>query len=972
MYTNNGGTVLRREYIAAKPVDYSTKHQGAGNSYKSVEVFAPSHLDEIVLDVATNKDFHEALSNETFMDELLNNNARVYSGGDVIAMPLVLHSILGQIYHSKTLDEETLVLEITSKNVLPCGAPISAVTGRGMLSGKIVYEHVIPEGFRVESYALSSTGIYKLEHGHEVTTLSRYVNFNITPGLPTKPRNGLFKEIRYKWRKMKHSLYNLTHCSEDYSHTYVIDRYTFNYLHQQRLGTSSSLETAAVERVLESAAIKKSVGCVRPLTLRTTIGYFSYFFNHKQNAIPTESCIIMDKTTFPALFESSIDFAFQHVGVGFFHSSEPLVANIQVVNNGNLEEKSSRGVTFSADGKIKFTTPFTLPNSLYFYGGHPASDGVKSTVKSTRNLEQAFLRMSNSRVREKDFRKQVDFLLMTYFGHGAGRVDPHIRRLCVRYNAFSDWGLPHTDYRSYYRKESPFRLQCCTKILSLLRSFLNSLDVTARSDQFSHKILEVNTVNYIEKKIEFANREHDKKKERQATVTSQLASPYTMDPPPIDKANDGKIKWENGKYGKLQRMFINMGNDRTLQEPLIPEIAKEIMSVGHPLVWINDGITYFVHLNFYKAPDASVMDAWASELWEEEGPRPYLHPNGVQQSVTHVFFNYHSDDSHLCSVVRIAGKMYRMNLCVDISKCDLSHSPGIFILLIHLLERLGFSTDLILPLFDQLMADIRIIHPNRKEDEYIIFVVKYILLTSGWTGTTLINNLGSVLIGLSIIVHTLCQNFSDVDHLKRFIFQSAEFVGYEVTIDALVLLPIDVYIHDGVGDPIVGENNFIALRDNYKEQHYPKLTFLKNFPVLSTSGQPVAFRDLATLIRSLGISDEEVDGLTRLREVVSGWKFSYDCDLLDTIFESVGLVKDVTPHRIKYDFFEYRYACTIQSLTESLSVLFTCRTAMLIAHPALDSILKVGYDLPRLRVEVSEATEIYCGTENDADGPGIR
>jgi hypothetical protein len=194
------------------------------------------------------------------------------------------------------------------------------------------------------------------------------------------------------------------------------------------------------------------------------------------------------------------------------------------------------------------------------------------------------------------------------------------------------------------------------------------------------------------------------------------------------------------------------------------------------------------------------------------------------------------------------------------------------------------------------------------------------------------------------VINLLNRIFVSEDEVKNCVLKSAAQVGYEVTIDAIAFSC----------DPI----------------ETVKLTFLKHFPTRDLAGNPVALRDLSTMIRGLGISDTACDCKQRLQEIVGGWRTSPFSDLLLIIFEAVELPTygyDVT---ISSQVYADRYSISIQQLMEGLHLLFSCREAALIAHPALDAILDVGYALPRMR-DIS-STDIYSGREPGTHGGGLK
>jgi hypothetical protein len=193
--------------------------------------------------------------------------------------------------------------------------------------------------------------------------------------------------------------------------------------------------------------------------------------------------------------------------------------------------------------------------------------------------------------------------------------------------------------------------------------------------------------------------------------------PWKFDP--LLKPVEGKVKWELGKHNKLTRLFVSLGCCNTLYAPQIPRILKEIMDRRITLSYFHDrdegSQMYNLHYRFWKQPEQAAMNEWASQVVE-------------CQKDEDVFLNYHSDDSHLSVPVRIGTATVRVNVCVDISKCDLSHSPGLFVFMAHMCKECGFDPVKVDELFQQLQSDVIIKHPNKNVDAFIIMAVRYMVL----------------------------------------------------------------------------------------------------------------------------------------------------------------------------------------------------------------------------------------------------
>jgi len=109
------------------------------------------------------------------------------------------------------------------------------------------------------------------------------------------------------------------------------------------------------------------------------------------------------------------------------------------------------------------------------------------------------------------------------------------------------------------------------------------------------------------------------------------------------------------------------------------------------------------------------------------------------------YFVFFSDDS--CLAIRINGVVHRYNL--DISKCDISHTPSIFKLLYFITP--DFHKTNMKRLIDQCAADLQITAPERltfgKLRVRLASANKEPRLLSGSTLTTLVNNLACYILG---------------------------------------------------------------------------------------------------------------------------------------------------------------------------------------------------------------------------------
>jgi hypothetical protein len=180
------------------------------------------------------------------------------------------------------------------------------------------------------------------------------------------------------------------------------------------------------------------------------------------------------------------------------------------------------------------------------------------------------------------------------------------------------------------------------------------------------------------------------------------------------------------------------------------------------------------------------------------------------------YFVYFSDDA--CYSIRDENGVVRI-YNVDISKCDISHTPALFFEL-HALTP-PFFRDTMTQLIDQCRADLTVTSP---EDSQIKVRLKSANndphLLSGSTLTTLLNNLASVLVGERL-------NSTNV-HTPEALIASVEKAGYIVTLEECKL-PEDIQ-------------------------------FLKHSPVKLQNGDYRPMLNLGVLLRATGICRGDLPG----------------------------------------------------------------------------------------------------------------
>jgi len=181
-------------------------------------------------------------------------------------------------------------------------------------------------------------------------------------------------------------------------------------------------------------------------------------------------------------------------------------------------------------------------------------------------------------------------------------------------------------------------------------------------------------------------------------------------------------KDEIAKFGKVMRMIGDLGCPASLQGFIVFDYIKKAMA-AEPLLF-GGGRCEFIAKPTYT----SLKHAF-----------DHLHtPAGK------FYFCYFSDDS--CLSFRYKGEILRYN--VDISKCDASHGPGIFEALLAMTPEP--MKDCMQRLIDQCGTPVKIVSVS---DPHQSVTLKFdsLRLFSGWTGTTVVNNLANITICRCIV-----------------------------------------------------------------------------------------------------------------------------------------------------------------------------------------------------------------------------
>jgi hypothetical protein len=232
------------------------------------------------------------------------------------------------------------------------------------------------------------------------------------------------------------------------------------------------------------------------------------------------------------------------------------------------------------------------------------------------------------------------------------------------------------------------------------------------------------------------------------------------------------------KMGKAGRCIGDLKVPASLQGSVVTAQIKDALC--HRDTVYSDFVVRFI-----KKPTASVLKSLFNFMIHSSRP----------------IFAYFSDDS-----VYSDGLGFRCN--VDISKCDISHSPALFDFLLKTIPE--SHREAIRILVDQLRCPFRVYSIDKTA--YVQYSHDDPILASGSTLTTLVNNIACELIGLQLSLTRPCTPSGVV--------AAAAAVGYHVTVE--------------VAD------------------HPSGIQFLKHSPHLDYRGNYVPGPNLGILLRAIG------------------------------------------------------------------------------------------------------------------------
>lgn len=248
---------------------------------------------------------------------------------------------------------------------------------------------------------------------------------------------------------------------------------------------------------------------------------------------------------------------------------------------------------------------------------------------------------------------------------------------------------------------------------------------------------------------------------------------------------------EWAKFGKKPRCICDLGVSASLRGFVLTNILK-MAQADIPIEAL--GGTFA----FCKSPDPFELKRHFDLLYNP--PKRF-------------YFLYFSDDSCL-SIRTESGDVQWFNL--DISSCDASHGKAIFDALTNLVPEGNPRFDM-RKLVQQCKAPLRV-QSNCDKDLKITLKPKQPVLMSGSTLTTAINNLVNLLIAHSIVSDFVA---APVGVTNTSMVEAAARAGYILT-------------------------GTVAL------EHFEDVQFLKNSPVLDTSGQWQPMLNLGVLYRASG------------------------------------------------------------------------------------------------------------------------
>lgn len=244
---------------------------------------------------------------------------------------------------------------------------------------------------------------------------------------------------------------------------------------------------------------------------------------------------------------------------------------------------------------------------------------------------------------------------------------------------------------------------------------------------------------------------HIKQKLRIKAIKELLATADKLNKLFMEKIS-GKIKIpEFAKAGKKPRMIGDYSTPGSLLAAFLIPLIKYAFSIP---VNINGSIIRFVY-----STDAEELDSIFNEADSYSGD----------------YYIFFSDDM-TCRISR-NGESFWCNL--DISSCDASNGPAVFSRAVWFFDRSPEYEDLIQKCVMQCMQPLCIFHPDKNIKERVVCRPTIPIEFSGTQLTTLLNNIASASICVSLIYHK--ERYARLS-LSDYVDKSALAFGYEVTV----------------------------------------------------------------------------------------------------------------------------------------------------------------------------------------------
>jgi len=371
----------------------------------------------------------------------------------------------------------------------------------------------------------------------------------------------------------------------------------------------------------------------------------------------------------------------------------------------------------------------------------------------------------------------------------------------------------------------------------------------------------------------------------------------------------GKMKMlEYAKPGKPGRIIGDYTCPASLLGGWIFEKIKESM--------VHEFNIGRIRCRFVKSPNLQVLDQVFHDLVNSYEP-------------VLVFF---SDDA--CFAVTVDGTRYMYNL--DISKCDASHGECVFNRLSQIVEDKTWKI-VIDKSIEQCRRWIDVFSPKdndmgrRKKKMFSYRKHGCPFLSSGWTGTTAINNVAIISIAENI---DSCLPSMKGDNIQELLVKAASFAGYLITCEHCTT--------------------------------YPHLQFLKHSPVMSEDGRLTAMLNLGVVFRTLGQCDGDLPGSGDISSrgelfnaaVLKGMchmgdhaihdalmkRFPHNVDPRYTYFTQSIMSEDVRPRIMLRDVME-RYQIDLSSIDELCLFISSAVVGDRIHSRATESFFKKDYGL---------------------------